>query len=85
MYLIYDIIDMNRFQNECFKVETGQFLLSSVVSELKLLFEQQAEAKGLIFNLSLEDLEPEQVVCRSDKKRVLQVMINILTNALKYT
>lgn len=71
MYLIYDIIDMNRFQNDCFKLEGGRFLLSSVIQELRLLFEQQAEAKGLIFNLTMGGLEPEQVICHSDKKRVL--------------
>jgi signal transduction histidine kinase len=85
MYLIYDIIDMNRFQNECFKLEPGRFPLSDVFNELKLLFDQQAVAKNLLFNLQLTEFEPEQVRCVADKKRVLQVFINVLTNAFKYT
>jgi CheY-like chemotaxis protein/anti-sigma regulatory factor (Ser/Thr protein kinase) len=51
--------------------------------EIASLFELQAEAKGLAFTFEVQGAMPEWV--RADEKRVRQIIINLLGNAIKFT
>lgn len=54
--------------------------LADLLSDLKLIFEPEAEAKGIQLNFSYPNLQ-----INVDKNRLRQVLINIISNALRYT
>ena len=81
--LLSDILDFS-------KIETGQIVitlrpvvLNEVFAELFAIYQPQVESKQLklILNTSVEG----EVLVNTDKQRLFQVLINLLSNALKFT
>ncbi|WP_324157875.1 ATP-binding protein [Ideonella sp.] len=81
--LIVDILDLARIEAGRIELFPGpvrpQSLLRSVADIVRL----KAEEKGLAFNVRLADGVPAMVV--ADEKRLRQVLINLLGNAVKFT
>ncbi|MDD5029181.1 MAG: ATP-binding protein [Rhodoferax sp.] len=71
-------------------IEAGRLTLNvkpmrfeDVVFDIASLFELQAKEKGLAFHLDIVGKLPQ--VVRADEKRVRQIVINLLGNAIKFT
>lgn len=83
LYLVNDILDMSQLETRKMKIiaeeyETRQFFIN-LVDMLQL----RIKNKGLDFYIDIDHNLPS--VLYGDEKRITQVMINILTNAVKYT
>jgi len=80
--LINDVLDISKIESGRLKVYGEVFkidlLLIMTVSSLRPF----AEQKGLTLEY---DLEPDLPEIRSDKRRVEQVLINLVNNAIKFT
>ncbi len=81
--LLNDILDFSR-------IEAGKLQLLNVAFDPKRVFEHtfalvrpEAEAKGLVFKLSLPSDMPPAVV--GDPDRLRQILLNLLSNAVKFT
>ena len=71
-------------------IESGKLTLNlrpmhfaNLVQEIASMFELEAQAKGLAFRF--EALGALPAVVRADEKRVRQILINLLGNAIKFT
>ena len=71
-------------------IESGKLTLNprpmhfaSLMQDIASLFELEAQAKGLAFRYEEEGVLP--AVVRADEKRVRQILINLLGNAIKFT
>ena len=81
--LIEDILDIASIEERKFELRYSALNLPALIEHLVSSFKSQAEDKGLIFRCHIEDSLPE--IVRGDEKRIRQILINLLNNAIKFT
>ncbi|MFA5970123.1 MAG: ATP-binding protein [Sphingomonas sp.] len=80
--LVDDILDVAKMESGNMTVENVPFDLRSTMTDVSKLWQEQASAKGIAFELLLDDC-PHMV--RGDAARLRQIIFNLLSNALKFT
>lgn len=83
MGLINDILEMSKIEAGQVELETAEFDLLEMLDELADMFRVRAEAKGLGIFSQYDSSVPRHV--RTDERKLRQVLINIMGNALKFT
>lgn len=81
--LINDMLDMSRLNSGRVRIDEAPFDMRLFAAELDRMFTSQAADKGLKYSVELEDCENVFVV--GDRMRLSQVVINFISNALKFT
>ncbi len=81
--LINNVLDMSKIESGRTTLSIGEIDLAEVVEELETILRPQARAKRQTFEIYVRDLKDEQVL--GDRLRISQILINILSNAVKYT
>jgi signal transduction histidine kinase/ActR/RegA family two-component response regulator len=81
--LLCDLLDFSRLEAGKIEIVREAFQLDAAVAEAAGLFEHQARAKGLDFEVSVSAEAARQVV--GDPTRLKQILTNLLSNALKFT
>ncbi len=81
--LIDDILDLSRIDADTFEVVEDQFDIVDVLRESIGLIEPGANDKGLLVRLEV----PEDPIPRlkGDMVRIKQILLNLMTNAVKFT
>lgn len=80
--LINDILDLVKIDQGKSKLIPEYISLEEVVNSMVLLLGPQAEEKGLTMEVKLEENLPSPYW---DKKKTKQILVNLLTNAIKFT
>ena len=81
--LIDNILDLSRIEAGRLDLHVEPVVLAEVLEDLRLLLEPQFDAKGLHFELRIEEGAPERI--ETDVDKVRQVLKNFLANAVKFT
>ncbi len=81
--LIESTLDIARIEGGRLKLEVKPLHFSDFIQQIVRMFELQALNKGIDFSFEPEDQLPLAV--RADKRRLGQILINILGNAIKFT
>ena len=81
--IISDILDFSKIETGSFDLEMKTFSLDNILSQLKTIFTQSATNKNLELYLYNKTGTPKVII--SDELRILQVLTNFLSNALKFT
>ncbi|MDE7285146.1 MAG: response regulator [Lachnospiraceae bacterium] len=81
--LINDILDMSRIESGKVKIEEEEASLPEILHDLKTIVQSDVRAKQLSFYIDTQDVTNETIIC--DKLRLNQVLLNILSNSMKYT
>ena len=81
--LINDVLDMSRIESGKMKIEEKEASLPEIMHDLKTIVQSDITAKQLEFYIDTADVVNEHVLC--DKLRLNQVLLNLLSNAMKFT
>lgn len=80
--IINEILDLTAVESGKLKLERTDFLLSDICNECVGITNPLAEQHDIKVNF--DDAGIEGVMVRTDAKKIKQVIINLLTNAIKY-
>ncbi len=83
MTIIDDILDISKVEAGTLSVRDSEMNLRNLVDEVVLIHKEQAQKKGLQFELRIQEPLPEMIF--SDPGRLRQILTNLLSNALKFT
>lgn len=81
--LIDDILDLSKVEAGHLEIVNEEFCAISLVEEVIASLGKMAEAKGLRMNFQTEGEIPPKII--ADFKRLRQVLMNIVGNAIKFT
>ena len=81
--LINDVLDMSRIESGKVKIEEKETSLPEIMHDLKTIVQADIASKRLEFFIDTADVVNEHVLC--DKLRLNQVLLNLLSNAMKFT
>jgi len=81
--LIEGTLDIARIESGKLALEVRLMRFAEGLAEIARLFELQAAARGLAFRFDVAG--PLPAVVRADEKRLRQILINLLGNAIKFT
>lgn len=81
--LINDVLDMSRIESGKVSLNEKEENLINIVRSIEDLLRADTNAKGLHFRVSTDNIKNAIVIC--DKLRLNQILINVLSNAIKYT
>jgi signal transduction histidine kinase len=80
--LINDVLDLSKIEAGQLKLSLEDYSIRDVVHNVFTLVEPLAEEKHLALKIELPDDLP---VARGDERRLTQVMLNLVGNAIKFT
>lgn len=81
--LINDVLDLSRLEDGSLKLDDAPFNLHNMFREVLNLIKPIASVKKLLITLNLLPDVPELAV--GDEKRLMQVLLNIVGNAVKFS
>lgn len=81
--LIDGLLDIARIEAGRIEIMRDQINLRVLLDQIVSIFREDARRKGIDFNVETKGRLPYFV--RSDEKRLRQILINVLSNALRYT
>lgn len=81
--LVSDILDLSKIEAGGLVLTPGNVSLAPLVADVRESFEVQAKSKGLAFTVRSGDRLPDEI--QTDAARLRQVLVNLLSNALKFT
>lgn len=83
MFLLDDIVDISKVENRRLSLDREPFRVAAVVEEVATLFGPLAREKSLELSAEVSAAVPEWV--EGDRRRLRQVLTNLVGNAVKFT
>ena len=82
MSLISDILDYSQMKDQKLRLNIECFQLNELIKQVACLMKIQTELKGISLKISNQ---VGNIILHSDMRRLKQILINFLSNAIKFT
>jgi hypothetical protein len=83
LHLVNDLLDQARIEAGRLSLHPAPFSPADLAQDLESTMGILAESNGLTFTTDISDDMPERL--QGDKKRLRQILVNLVNNALKFT
>ncbi|WP_072780423.1 ATP-binding protein [Flavobacterium haoranii] len=83
LYLVNDILDLSKIESGIIQFDKTSFSVKDVVKDVFNVLGLKAKQKGISFKFYISNAVPKYVI--GDKNRLVQVLNNLLNNAIKFT
>ena len=81
--LVNDFLDLSRIESQRMEIFPTPYKTQNMIEELLDMVRVSVQEKGLELYAEVDDNLPTELI--GDEKRIKQILINILANAVKYT
>ncbi|MDH5543982.1 MAG: response regulator [Gammaproteobacteria bacterium] len=81
--IINDILDFSKIEAGKLKIELAPFSLQQTIENIRAVVDRDAKEKGLDFTIAIDEHVSPWVI--GDKLRVSQIVLNLVSNAIKFT
>ena len=81
--IINDILDLSKIETGKAELIVSKFKIYTVINDVINITRSRATDKGLKYNISVSKVIPRGFV--GDEVRIRQIMLNVISNAIKYT
>ncbi|MDR2663195.1 MAG: response regulator [Treponema sp.] len=83
LHIINDFLDFSKIDSGKLEIITGEYRLASLIDDVAAMIRIRLMEKPVLFVTSIDSTLPRSLV--GDESRIRQILINLLTNAVKYT
>lgn len=82
--VVNDIVDISKITTDRLEIFNEEVCINHIISEMHLLFVKQANKKNLKLS-SIKPLTDRESTISSDRLRLIQILNNLLENAIKFS
>jgi methyl-accepting chemotaxis protein len=79
--LINDVIDISKIEADKIEAGISTFNLADVIRDVGITFGPAAQDRGLVLTMEI----PGPITITSDERRIRQIIMNLVSNAIKFT
>ena len=83
LYLVNSFLDLSQLKQNILKISKSYFNLNQLLEELQSLYLYQCQIKGIEIKVEKDDATPPFIY--TDKSRLIEILINLVGNAVKFT
>ena len=83
LVLLNDVLDFSAIEAGKMQMDEQPFMLDRVMEDIALVMRMKAREKNLEFHMEVQKRVPNHLI--GDAQRLRQILINLVTNAIKFT
>ena len=83
--MLNDVLDSQKIDHNAITIVNTATDLSQVYQNIVNMIHSKIESKKIQFITNIDPTKPQKFLVKTDAKRLSQILINLLTNAIKYT